>query len=206
MRRFVLIAAALAATAAGCARPAATPPLGTPAGAGFIGRMQQLAAIGSGVIDGDDCLNIVTDRAARLMFARHARDPWAGADNYEVDHATFIRQKKLLIRLSRLVDFPVDCNLWLTCRKDPAKVQMVIRQVNNWSLFYHLGQMHIDPTPEMKKLLAAGEPVVVDRKSARIGVERKHFVAVLSPVRTSMGDVIGFIEVCAPAPEQEKSN
>jgi len=190
MRSVIIIAAATVATAAlaGCTQP----PAETKA---FENELLELGRIGSTMIDGDDCLDLVTPRSAELMFRKDPRDPWAGADNYEVDHTTFVRVKKLLIRLGRVAEFPVDCNLWMVCKHNSAKVQMLIRQMNKWSLFYYLGQMHIDPTTQMKRVLTTGEAVVVTRPKAK-----PPLVSVLSPIRTNLGDVVGFLEICAPSP------
>ena len=184
----------------------------TPAGAAkgpgedeFLAEMKELARISSAMMDGDECLKIVTPRAAKLMFRKVPGDPYAGADNYEVDQPIFIRTKKQLIRLARLVDFPVDCNLWLICKSDPKKIQVVIRHVNNYSLFYDLGQMHIDPPAAFKKVLNTGEPVVIDKPETVAGARRKdEYVAVLTPVHNSLGDVVGAVEVCARRPSAGK--
>lgn len=155
----------------------------------LVARLDELAAIGSVMVDGDECLQIVTDRAAELMFRVDPRDRWAGSDNYDVNFEPFIRTKKLLIRLGRLADFPVDCNLWMICKKRPKMVHMVIRQLNGWSQWYRFGQLAIDPPAEMKRVLSTGQRVTVEGKLG----DR---VSVLSPVRNSLGDVVGLLEIC----------
>ena len=191
MRRATMMAAmGLLAVAGGC----------TPTGDAFTAEMRELARIGAGMIDGEECTKIITPRAAKLMFLKHKTDLWFGADNYEVDHATFVRVKKLLIRLGRLAEFPVDCNLWLIARAKPLTVHAVIRQVNNWSLFYGFGEMHKAAPPEMAEVLTTGKTLVTTRRGKRLGTAMADFVAVLTPVRNSLGDVVGLIEICAPRP------
>ena len=171
------------ATAESAAEPEAEPkPV-------FLVEMETVAAAGSALIDGDACRNIVTDRAEEWLFRTHPKDRWFGSDNYDVNSGPFVRTKKFLIRLSRLLDFPRDCNLWMICKGKPEKVHMVIRQKNGWSQWYSFGQMAIDPPPEMKRCLQQGETVTVTGR-------KSNYHSVLSPVRDALGDVVGLIEAC----------
>ena len=196
MRYSIVLAAVsiAAASIAGCGQPGKTPaavspspPAGADAQARTIGELRRLAAIASAVLDGDECMEIVTDRAAELMFKVDPRDRWIGSDNYDVDREKFTRTKKLLIRVSRLADFPADCNLWLRTKKKPGRVHAVILQVNGLSSFYKFGQMVIDPPAEFAAVLKQGRTVVVTGK-------RRNVVSVLAPVRDSLGDVVGLVE------------
>jgi len=187
------VAAALTAgvqLAAGNGRPATGATTQPATEAVLVARLDELGRIGSVMIDGEECLQIVTDRAAELMFREDPRDQWAGSDNYDVDPEAFMRTKKLLIRLGMLVDFPVDCNLWMKCKRRPEMVHMVIRQFNSWSQFYTWGSMAIEPTPEMKWVLDKGERVLVRAKRP------EDYVSLLAPLRDSLGDVVGFLEIC----------
>jgi len=154
----------------------------------MLEELRNIARVASVIMDGDDCLDIVTERAAELMFLTHPRDRWYGSDNYDVNHEVFVRNKKLLIRLSRLASFPVDCNLWMKCKKRPEKIHLVIRQVNGYSQWYSFGQMAIDPPPEMKKVLETGRPLTVAGR-------RSDYVSVLAPVFNSLEEVVGLVEV-----------
>ena len=151
---------------------------------------RRLATIASAVLDGDECMEIVTDRAAELMFKVDPRDKWIGSDNYDVDRDKFTRTKKLLIRVSRLSELTADCNLWLRTKKRPEKIHVVIRQVNSLSSFYTWGQMVVDPPKEFLPVLKDGRTVVVTGK-------RPNVVSVLAPVRDSLGDVVGLVEASA---------
>lgn len=151
--------------------------------------MRELGDVASAVVDGDDCLTIVTERAAELMFKVDPRDKWAGADNYDVNHEPFIRNRKLLIRIASLVDFPVDCNLWMISKARPDMVHMVIRQEHSWSLFYNFGDIAIEPPADFLPVLEEGKQVV-----ARMDGNPR--ISVLSPVRNALGDVVGLVEIC----------
>lgn len=154
---------------------------------------RRLATIASAVLDGDECMEIVTDRAAELMFKVDRRDPWIGSDNYDVDRDKFTRTKKLLIRISRLSELTADCNLWLRTKKRPEKVHVVIRQVNSLSSFYTWGQMIVDPPKEFLPVLKDGRTVV-------FAPQGRGRVSALGPVRDSLGDVVGVVEACCAVP------
>ena len=195
-RATLAVLSVLAAGVAGCGQPgkppavSAAPADGADAQARALGEMRRLATIASAVLDGDECMEIVTDRAAELMFKVDPRDKWIGSDNYDVDREKFTRTKKLLIRVSRLADFPVDCNLWLRTKQKPWQVHAVILQVNGLSSFYQFGQMVIDPPEEFAGVLKEGRTVAVTGK-------RRSVVSVLAPVRNSLGDVVGLVEVAS---------
>ena len=151
--------------------------------------LDDLARIASVLVDGELCLQIVTDRAEGLLFKEDPRDPYASSDNYDVNLAPFVQTKKLLGRIALLADFPVDCNLVLKCKNKPEQVQMVIRQYHGWTQCYLWGARAYEPTPEMKRVMEKGERVLLRSKNS-------DHVFVLAPVRDSLGDVVGLVEVC----------
>lgn len=152
-------------------------------------KLKEIAHIATTILDGDECASIVTERAEKWLFKKHPKDRWFGSDNYDVKQDVFIRHKKLLIRLSRLAEFPCDCNLWLKIRIRPEKIGMVIRQRNGLQQFYRFGQQAIDPPPEFKNVLEKGETVVIEGK-------KSDYISVLTPVRNSLDEVVGLVEVC----------
>jgi hypothetical protein len=178
---------------AAAADPSPAPAAPAPPTPAWIAKLEQIADIATVILDGDDCMTIVTDRAEQYVHVQDPRDQFRGSDNYDVNFEPFRRNKKLLIRLSRLADFPVDCNLWLRTKAKPEMVHMVIRQVNSWSRYWDFGEMARNPSDHMKEALAG--------KRVTIPADRGNLVAVLTPVRDSLGDVVGFVEVCAPKPD-----
>lgn len=150
-------------------------------------QLDEVARTASVMVDGDLCRRIVTPRGLEYLTKKHPTDQWIGSDNFDVRHEPYIRTKKTLIRLARLAPFPCDVNLWMPVEQDPSRVHVLIRNANEMSQFWIWGAMHQPLEPEMKKVLATGERVTVKR--------RPGWISVLAPVRDSLDDVIGFVEV-----------
>lgn len=149
--------------------------------------LEQVARVASVMMEGDVCERIMTSRALEKMFMIDPNDRWAGSDNFDVNHEPFVRAKKTLIRLSRLVPYPVDCNLWMPFKQDPKKIQILIRNRHEMSQFWDWGVLFQDQTPEMVAALETGRPQTVAQKG--------DFVSVLAPVYNSLGDRVGLVEV-----------
>jgi hypothetical protein len=162
---------------------------------GISGKMRQdldeVARVGSVMVDGDVCLRIVTQRAKELRFAVDPRDQFVAGDNYDVDDAAFNSTKKTLIRLSHLVTFPSDVNLWMPIEGHPGKIQMVIRNKNEMSQFWTWGAIHQDAIPRMESVLKTGQRVTV--------TEKPGWISVLAPVYSSLGDIVGVLEAVTRA-------
>ena len=157
----------------------------------------ELARLATIMVDGDLCQRIVKPQAIQEMFQENPRDKWGASDNYNVNHEPYIQIKKTLIRLSRTVDFPVDLNLWMPLPK-PGKIHIVIRQANEMSQFWTWGALFQDMHPAMKKTLATGQGVTV--------TEKPPLISVLAPVKNSLGDVVGIIEVVASTKQDPHEN
>ncbi|MGA2631948.1 MAG: hypothetical protein ABSG54_17270 [Terriglobia bacterium] len=156
----------------------------------ITGKMRQdldaVARVGSVMVDGDVCLRIVTRRAKELMFAVDPRDQFVAGDNYDVDDAAFNATKKTLIRLSHLVTFPSDVNLWMPIEAHPGKIQMVVRNKNEMSQFWAWGAIYQDTIPQMESVLKTGQRVTV--------TEKPGWISVLAPVYSSLGEIVGVLE------------
>ena len=150
-------------------------------------RLDEVARIASVMVDGDVCERIVTKRARERLLNVDPRDQWAAADNFDVDHPSYIAIKKTLIRLARLGPPHTDVNLWMPVDQTNQRVQILIRNVNEISQFWKWGDLHQAATPEMKELLRTGKRRTISGKSG--------FVSVIAPVSNSLGDVVGFVEV-----------
>jgi hypothetical protein len=149
--------------------------------------LDDVARIGSVMVDGDVCQKIVMKHAKESLFASDPRDQFLAGDNYDVDDSAFNTVKKTLIRLSHLSSFPADVNLWMPIEGHPDKVQLVIRNKNEMSQFWNWGELYGDMVPEMKEVLETGQRIPVARKPG--------WISVLAPVHNSLGDVVGLIEV-----------
>lgn len=148
--------------------------------------LDDVARVGSAMVDGDVCQKIVTDRAKGFLFATDPRDQFLAGDNYDVDDAAFNTVKKTLIRLSHLTSFPADVNLWMPIEGHPGKIQLVIRNKNEMSQFWNWGELYGDMVPQMETVLKTGQRVTVTSKPG--------WISVLAPVYNSLGDVVGLIE------------
>src|SRR5262245_50645188 len=139
------------------------------------------------MLDGDVCERIMTPRALQKMFAMDPNDRWAGSDNFDVNHEPYVQTKKVLMRLAKLLPYPVDCNLWMPFKQDPGKIQILIRNRYEMSQFWTWGVLFQDQTQEMTEVLATGKPRMIAQKG--------DFVSVLGPVTNSLGDRVGLVEV-----------
>jgi len=114
------------------------------------------------------------------------RDSWLAGDNYDVDDVAFNSVKKTLSRLSRLVSFPADVNLWMPIEGHPVEIQMVVRNKNEMSQFWTWGALHQAMIPQMATVLKIGERITV--------ADKPGWVSVLAPVYNSLGDIVGVLE------------
>jgi hypothetical protein len=151
-------------------------------------QLREVARVATIMLDGDQCRRIVSPKSIQEMFAENPRDKFGASDNYTVDHQTFIQVKKTLIRLSRLASVPCDVNLWMPLPKE-GKIHIVIRNVHEMSQFWPWGALYQDMHPAMRTVLSTGKPQLVQEKPGMISV--------LAPVRDSLGDITGLVEVVA---------
>jgi hypothetical protein len=161
-------------------------------------QLDDIARVGSVMVDGDLCRRIVTERALKYMFNADPRDRWLASDNYEVDDAAFVATKKTLLRLSRLAPFPCDVNLWMPIKDHPDKIRVVIRNAHEMSQFWPWGALYQDMVPQMKTVLDTSHRVTVTDKPG--------WVSVLAPVFDSLGDVVGVLEVVTQTPVDAHAN
>ena len=148
--------------------------------------LDEVARVGSVMVDGDVCQKIVTSRAREFLFAADPRDEFLAGDNYDVDDVAFTAVKTTLIRLSHLAPFPADVNLWMPIDGHPGKIQLVIRNKNEMSQFWNWGELYGDMAPQMESVLRTGRRIIVTEKAG--------WVSVLAPVYNSLGDIVGLIE------------
>jgi len=160
--------------------------------------LDQIGRVASVMIDGDICQHIVTPRAMEYIFRKDPRDPYADGDNYDVDDESFIRIKKTLIRLSQLADYPVDVNLWMPLNANPPRIHIVIRNRYEVSQFWVWGNLTQNMFPEMRSVLDTGKRLTVEHKPG--------FVSVLAPVRNSLDDIVGLVEVVSRTEPDAREN
>lgn len=149
-------------------------------------QLDDVARIGTVMVDGDVCQRIVTQHAKELLFASDPRDKFLAGDNYDVDDVAFNTVKRTLTRLSHLTSFTADVDLWMPIEGHPGKIQLVIRNRNEMSQFWNWGELYGDMVPQMETVLKTGQRVTVTNKPG--------WISVLAPVYNSLGDVVGLIE------------
>jgi hypothetical protein len=171
---------------------------GSPAMPARAAQLDDVARVGSVMVDGDVCQRIVTERALKYMFTADPRDPWVAGDNYDVDDAAFIAIKKTLLRLSRLAPAPVDVNLWMPIKGHLDKIRVVVRTVHEMSQFWPWGALYQDMIPQMKTVLVDGKRVTITDKLG--------WISVLAPVSDSLGDVVGVLEVVTQTHVDARAN
>lgn len=176
----------LAALSAAVAQPLGAAQSSSPASPDFAAQLDDVARVGSVMVDGDVCQRIVTERAMSFMFRQDPRDRWLAGDNYDVNDEAFIATKKSLLRLSRLVPFPADVNLWMPIQGHADKIRVVIRNTHELSQFWPWGALYQDMIPQMKTVLESGKRITV--------TEKPGWISVLAPVFNSLGDVVGVLE------------
>ena len=164
-----------------------TSPQGAPSREKLMRDLEEVARVASVLVDGDLCQRIMTARASARLTVVDPKNRWAASDDFDVNHENYIPVKKLLIRLSRLVPYPCDVNLWMPLEKNPGKIQILIRNVNEMSQFWTWGALHQDMTPAMREVVESGQRRTVAEKSG--------MVSVLAPVSNSLGDIVGLVEV-----------
>lgn len=160
--------------------------------------LEEVARVASVMMDGDVCERIMTPRALQKMFTVDPNDQWAGSDNFEVNHEPYVQTKKVLMRLAKLVPYPVDCNLWMPFKQDPKKIQILIRNRYEMSQFWTWGVLFQDQAPKMAEVLATGKPQTI--------VQKGDFVSVLTPVFDSLGDSVGLVEVVSRLQPNSQEN
>jgi hypothetical protein len=155
----------------------------------FAVELDDAARVASVMVDGDACRRIVTARAMEYLMRTDGEDRFLASDNYEVNYSAFDAVKKTLIRVSRLVSFPADANLWMPIPGHPDKIRIVIRNGNELSQFWPWGALYQDMIPEMKAVLATGHRITVAQKPG--------WVSVLTPISDSLGDIVAVVEVAS---------
>lgn len=160
--------------------------------------LDDIGRIATVMVDGDLCQRIVTPRAMQYIFRVDPRDQWADSDNYDVNDDAFIRTKKALIRLSHLVDYPVDVNLWLPLASNPPRIHIAIRNRYEMSQFWEWGKLTQPMFPEMRTVLETRKRVTVKQKPG--------FISVLAPVLNSLGDIAGLVEVVTRTQPDAREN
>jgi hypothetical protein len=157
---------------------------------------REIARVASCVCDGEDCGKLLSPRAMKILGAASGTlHPHTTGDNIDYDAPRYERAKKLLMRIQRLrpEGLDVQCLLWAPVAGAEDKVVQEIFNggPSRWPL--NVGAHETDEP--MKQVMATGEPVELSPNDHNV-------TTVLAPVRDSLQDVTGFVEVSAAVPTE----
>jgi hypothetical protein len=159
----------------------------------MLAAMDEAARVASAMVDGEEALRIVSEKAAHHVANPDPKFRSLAGDYYDVDHATFLRMKKVLLRLRRLMDFRCNVVLWVALEALDGKVTAV---VNNGTLsrWYQFGRSTVPTEGVLAECMSSGKAVRADAE------DELEFLTVATPVFDSLGDTVGVIELTAQHP------
>jgi len=154
-----------------------------------LAELSRLAEIAAGILDGEEAKRIIAAQAMHYVSNPDPEHPFLSGDYFDVDRELFLRTKKLLIRLERLGNVPVNSSLWVPIPGRDAVTVAVHNGVNH--RYYSFGMESL-PTPlEMREVFASGE---IRQVLPEEGGKGNSLVTVLAPIRDSLGDVVAVVE------------
>lgn len=155
--------------------------------------MASVARAASAIVDGDEAARVIAPRAMRYIAEPDPDYRFLAGDYYDVDHATFLRMKKLLLRLECLLDFSCGTSLWVPVTGSHSHMTLAV-QNGSIHRYYQFGQLRMETPAEMAECMQAGEPVVAPLEHPT------RTLTVLTPAFDSLGDVTAVIEFSALHP------
>jgi hypothetical protein len=153
----------------------------------------EAARVASVMVDGDEARRIITARAMRYIAHPDPEYPFLSGDYYDVDHQTFLRMKKTLLRLERLLDFPCSASLWVRVEGLQGYATLAV-QNGSIHRYYRFAEQKIAFPAEMAECVESGQTVVAPLEHP------SQTLTVLAPVFDSLGDVVGVVELSALHP------
>jgi hypothetical protein len=152
--------------------------------------LTEVARVASVMVDGDEAARILTDRALSYIAHPDPEHRHLAGDYYDVDHAAFLRMKKVLLRLERLLDFPCSTSLWVQV-DDLSGYATLAVQNGSVHRYYRFGQEKLKMPKEMAECIEGGRVTVAPCEHPQ------GMLTVLAPVLDSLGDVVGVVELSA---------
>lgn len=154
------------------------------------GELMRVAEIASGLLDGEDVKQIITEQAIGHVSRPDPEFRFLSADYYDVNHGPFLRVKKLLMRIERLAGVPVNGAVWV---RVPESDDVTVALHNGpHHRFYRFGTLQMAMPEALREVFANAKRVWLP--ADRDG----HLVTVLAPIRDSLQDVVGVVELTAP--------
>jgi hypothetical protein len=155
-----------------------------------LDELRRVAEIAAGILDGEEVKRIVGEQAMHYIAEPDPNFIYLSGDYFDVDQELFLRTKKLLLRLERLGKVTMNAAVWVPV---PGQDEVTLALHNGpYHRYYNFGMERLATPPEMKELLEAGKVVSVPPS------DEKNLATVLAPVRDSLGDVVGVVELTSP--------
>ena len=148
----------------------------------------EAARVASIMVDGDEAKRIITGRAMHHIAHPDPEHPFLSGDHYDVEHASFGRMKKTLLRLERLLDFACSASLWVHVEGLEGAMTLAV-QNGSIHRYYRFGQEKLESPAEMVECVGTGQTVVAPLEHP------SQTLTVLAPVFDSLGDVVGVVEL-----------
>jgi len=163
----------------------------------MLATMKDVARVATAMVDGEEAQAMITERAAHHVANPDPKYRSMAGDYYDVDHATFLRIKKTLIRLERVAGFPCNARLWLTLDvlEDQVTTACQVGPISRWPKF---GRATIPLDGELAECLGSGQTVVLDPE------DDTELLTVLAPVFDSLGDAVGVVELTTQHPAAKR--
>ena len=158
-----------------------------------IEALVEAARVASIMIDGDEAKRIITKRAMRHIAHPDPEHRFLSGDHFDVDHTHFIRMKKTLLRLERLLDFSCSASLWVNVEGLDGAMTLAV-QNGSIHRYYRFGAEKLEAPAEMVECVETGQAVVAPPEHP------SQTITVLAPVFDSLGNVVGVVELSARHP------
>lgn len=123
----------------------------------MLNELKELARVAEAMIDGELAGRILTDRAALYIANNpHPERPFLAGDYYDVDHGSFLRMKKALLRLEKLAGFPCNTTLWVRIKGAEGWITAAV-QNGQLHRYYRFGESGRKPEGELAECLSTGK-------------------------------------------------
>ena len=162
-----------------------------------LDELGDVARVAEIMIDGELARRIITDRAAHYIANPNPQHRFLAGDYYDVDHASFLLMKKTLLRLERLASVPCNATLWVRVK---GSDHLITAAVQNGQLhrYWRFGEDGRRPEGERAECLSTGKVTPAPIAGS------EDYLTVLAPVRDSLGDVVGCVELTAAHPGSKR--
>jgi hypothetical protein len=158
--------------------------------------LTEVAHVASVMVDGDVAKRIITKRAMRYIAHPDPEHRFLSGYYYDVDQAAFLRIKKTLLRLERLLDFSCSTSLWIRVEGLENFVTLAV-QNGNVHRYYRFGQEKLELPAEMTECVRTGQTVAAPPEHP------PQTLTVLAPAFDSLGDVVGIVELSTLDPTSQ---